>query len=385
MDETLADRVRAVISRVAASQAAFAKDIGMTGDKLSKSLGGARRFTSLELALIAEAGDVTVDWLLTGRAPAQPALAARSVAAAAPDARAIEDLAGRYTTAYDVLSLLGRAPELPHLPAAPADGTTPHEQGEELARAVLAALQDAGVPALAELDLSGLIAAWAQVFGIDVAVTQLPGALDGLTWQADGLRLVILGTHPVWTRQRFTLAHELGHVLAGDAQDLLVESGMAPGLAEEPSEIRANAFAAAVLMPEGDLRSDVPAAPDEGAFARLVTRYRVSPSALAARLHVLGLIDDRHRNRLRRLTTTACHERAGAIDAYMIQAAASNTAQPPVRLVNGLFSAYQAGETTLRPLAALLGSDVDDLRELLEPAADTAPPATETGEPVFTP
>ncbi|MEU8570670.1 XRE family transcriptional regulator [Streptomyces pathocidini] len=405
MDETMADRVRAVISRAAPSQAAFAEGIGMTRDKLSKSLGGARRFTSLELALIAEAGDVTVDWLLNGPTPAHPALAARSArgtkrSGGGPDPTALEDATGRYLAAFDVLSLLSQGPELPELPTAPEDGT-PHEQGDELARRVLAALRAAGVGPLAELETGELIATWARAFGVDVAITRLPSGLDGLAWRDEGFRLAIVATHPVWTRQRFTLAHELGHVLAGDAQDLLAESGMAPGLAEDPSEIRANAFAAALLMPEEDVRELAAQATrgsgpdlddlvlDDEAFAAMVVRCRVSPSALAARLRTLGLVGDRERNRLRRFTTADCHERLGAIDAYMTQAAAANTPLPPVRLVNGLFAAYRSGETTLRPLAALLDSDVDDLRTLLgppdEPTGAQGPSGGASGDPVFTP
>jgi hypothetical protein len=391
-EQTTLDRVREVIDRVAPSRAAFAERIGITGDKLSKSLSGARRFTSLELALVAEAGAVTVDWLLTGHTPARPALAARAVAPSPSspplDERALEELAGRFTTAYDVLSLLDHDPELPALPAARPEGS-PHEQGARLAETARDRLRAAGVPPLRELDLSGLTAACAQVFGVDVAVTRLPAGLEGLTWQTDSCRLVILGTHPVWTRQRFTLVHELGHVLASDAQDLLVEAAMAPGLAAEPTEIRANAFAAALLMPEDGLRADLPpglpAQLDTPSFAALVVRHRVSPSAMAARLYALGLIDGAARDRLRRHTTAGCHEVAGAMDAYVAQSAASGAEVPPVRLVSGLFAAYRAGRSTLRPLAALLGSGVDELRSLLDPTALPEPSDAITGEPVFTP
>ena len=44
--------------------------IGLDDSKLSKSLGGIRRFSSLDLARIAEQCDVTVDWLVTGEEPA---------------------------------------------------------------------------------------------------------------------------------------------------------------------------------------------------------------------------------------------------------------------------------------------------------------------------
>jgi hypothetical protein len=52
----------------------------LDADKLSKSLTGVRRFTSYELALVAERGRTTVDWLLTGVAPEEIAVAARAQA-----------------------------------------------------------------------------------------------------------------------------------------------------------------------------------------------------------------------------------------------------------------------------------------------------------------
>ncbi|MFD0594048.1 helix-turn-helix domain-containing protein [Catellatospora coxensis] len=115
MDEGVIDRVRSVITRVSPSQAAFSELVGISADKLSKSLNAVRRFTSLELALIADAGDVSVDWLLTGRTR-EPALPG-----AEPNAGdEIRALVDRYATAYERLRLLGRRPALPTLPEPPA-------------------------------------------------------------------------------------------------------------------------------------------------------------------------------------------------------------------------------------------------------------------------
>src|SRR5262245_27424022 len=106
MATTLEDRVRTVIEQLGQSHASFAELIGLSKDKLSKSLTGKRRFTSLELALIAEAGGVTVDWLLTGKTPARPLLAARRDGAPTT-AMAVPDVVDRCAEAYEVLDLLG--------------------------------------------------------------------------------------------------------------------------------------------------------------------------------------------------------------------------------------------------------------------------------------
>ncbi|HEV7625876.1 MAG TPA: TetR/AcrR family transcriptional regulator [Streptomyces sp.] len=60
----VAVRVRQVIGEAGCSQREFARKIVMDPSKLSRSLGGSRRFTVAELARIADAGSVDAAWLL---------------------------------------------------------------------------------------------------------------------------------------------------------------------------------------------------------------------------------------------------------------------------------------------------------------------------------
>ena len=60
----VAVRVRQVIGEAGCSQREFARRIVMDPSKLSRSLGGSRRFTVAELARIADAGAVDAGWLL---------------------------------------------------------------------------------------------------------------------------------------------------------------------------------------------------------------------------------------------------------------------------------------------------------------------------------
>ncbi|MEZ0066956.1 transcriptional regulator with XRE-family HTH domain [Streptacidiphilus sp. MAP12-20] len=378
MDESVSGRVRTVIRAAGLSHAAFAGRVGITPDKLSKSLNGVRRFSSLDLALIAEAGQVSVDWLLTGRQVTPAGVAARGDAAA--HGQSLSERAERYTAAYDVLDLLGRAPELPRLPTLPEGG--PEQQGEQLAVQVARELHRT-VPEPASLLPTGeLLALVEQTHGVDFAVTELPGAVDGFAWQEAGFRLALARRDERWTRQRFTLAHELGHLLAGDAVQPLAESPVAPGRQAEPDEVRANAFAAALLMPEAEVR-EAAATLD---FAAVVVRFRVSPSALAARLRRLGLVDAAEHARLRRRTTAECHLAAGAMDAYLREAALATAERPPARLADGLWSAFEAGETTLRPLAALLGMAPSELESRLGEQREERPESrADEGELVYQP
>ncbi|OEV11185.1 TetR/AcrR family transcriptional regulator [Streptomyces nanshensis] len=98
-------RVRQVIGEAGCSQREFARRIVMDPSKLSRSLGGSRRFTVAELARIADAGGVDAGWLLgsgTGRSVrggagtdgAVPTGAARTAAPATASAAASAPASG---------------------------------------------------------------------------------------------------------------------------------------------------------------------------------------------------------------------------------------------------------------------------------------------------
>src|SRR5450756_1537066 len=104
MDE-IPDRVRGLIEASGLSRGDFARRIGLDDSKLSKSLGGIRRFSSLDLARIADECDVTVDWLVTGIEPAL-AMAARTTTG---EAHTAVEAASRYSTMRSDLASLGFA------------------------------------------------------------------------------------------------------------------------------------------------------------------------------------------------------------------------------------------------------------------------------------
>ncbi|WP_344528382.1 TetR family transcriptional regulator C-terminal domain-containing protein [Streptomyces albiaxialis] len=73
----VAERVRKVVEAAGCSQREFARRIVMDPSKLSRSLGGSRRFTVAELARIADAAGVDAAWLL-GAGPAGTDTGART-------------------------------------------------------------------------------------------------------------------------------------------------------------------------------------------------------------------------------------------------------------------------------------------------------------------
>lgn len=362
--EEIADRVLRLIEASGLSRRAFGQRIGLDDSKLSKSLSGARRFSSLDLARIADLGDVTVDWLVTGEEPAL-AVAARSTTG---EARTALDAARRYATMRADLASLGYAqpwrplaPGLAHATASASYG----EQGRQLAAEALLRVREAE-RSVAEPDLFALTE---DVFGADVAVITLDEGFDGLAVASAEAKLIVLATSHVPYRQRYTLAHELGHLLFGDDQEVHLDKDVFDRAAQarDPSEARANAFAAAFLMPEATLRAAVGTAGlTEASFAALACDLRVSPSALAIRLSGLRLIDSGTCDRFKAITGAKAAAMDGRGDDYAAWLAAANAVRPPGLLVRDAYAAYESGAATLRPYANLLGVDVDELRRSLE-------------------
>jgi Zn-dependent peptidase ImmA (M78 family)/transcriptional regulator with XRE-family HTH domain len=378
-EDVTAARVRALIESSGLTQADFAAKAGLDASKISKSLKGVRRFTSLDLARIAELGGVSVDWLLG--VEGAPAVAARALGAEPSAVEVAVREATRFAQARADLAFLGYPRPPRPAPVVPTDGSLV-EQGIRLAEAAVAGLRGAGGEPLAH-DLAPVVE---EHFGVDLAVVEMPDGCDGLAWSDEHAHLILVGTTEYPTRQRFTIAHELGHLLAADDQGLhMDEDVMDPDRRRQPSETRANAFAAAFLLPADDLREAVGS---EGrsltvdAFAALVLRFMVSPSTLAYRLDSLGLISAEQREEFRELTTAVCAARTGATGRFAEWIESSRQSRLPSALVRDTFTAYVEGRSTLRPFANLVGLDVESLRRALDASAE---PAAGGDEPEFAP
>jgi len=355
----ISERVLRLIESSGLSRGDFARRIGLDDSKLSKSLSGARRFSSLDLARIAEEYEVTVDWLVTGEEPAL-ALAARTTGGQAGAALRAAKL---YTSMRADMATLGYPQPWNPVPER-ASGGTYAEQGGRLADAALARIRAAG-RLVTEADLPSLVE---QVFGTDVAVIPLDDGFDGLAASSAGARVVVLATSRTPARQRYTLAHELGHLLAGDDQDVHLDRDIYDkAQARDPGEMRANSFASAFLMPADML--DAAVGPDgmtEAGFAALACDLRVSPSALAIRLSQLRLADAGRCERYKPITAARAASIADRGEDFARSVTEANKLRPPGLLVRDAYAAYEAGAATLQPYANLLGVDVDELRRELE-------------------
>ncbi|MFF9214260.1 MULTISPECIES: helix-turn-helix domain-containing protein [unclassified Streptomyces] len=390
MTDSLNARVRQVLDSVGDSQAEFARRIGMSADKLSKSLAGIRRFTSLELALIAEQGHTTVDWLLQGTEPRRvTAMAARTRDRGATTPDDSKAAALRYAEWIDALASIGHRMTLPQLPPLP-DEAGLIEQGSRLAEAARALVgrSPRGVTT------RGLAEQWEKTFGLVAAAIDLPDGLDGLSWDTGDFRLVLVGRTDAWTRQRFTLAHELGHILAGDATEQPLTEHVVPSVDQGRAEIRANAFAAELLMPRAEVAQSAAGlgVMSKEALLSLAWDYQVSPSAMATRLRTLGIISDGQRRSWSAATTREAAQYVGDPDRHMQYAQQAGDGWYSASLAKMAISAYARGDISIRLVAAVTGLDSDRLLDLFHPdseaqneAAQPAAPATSPAELAFFP
>ncbi len=137
------------------------------------------------------------------------------------------------------------------------------------------------------------------------------GTLDGIHLYDPELdqHFVLVNSAHRSLRQRFTLAHEIGH--ARFDKETIVES-MNTGQSS-PHEQRANAFAGELLMPEAALREWVPGTAwgdDVDEIARLALHFGLSFQATLWRLHNARLIGDVRAIEARRGEVSETHRSA---------------------------------------------------------------------------
>lgn len=363
---TTADRVRQVIEDSGLSQADFAAKAGLDGPKMSKSLSGSRRFTSLDLARIADVAGVTVDWLLGVEQPS--ALAARAIAPSWSSTDAAVGQARHYSQLRADLAFLGYEQRVPQLPAPTQQRAI--DRGARLADlAVTLVRQATGRDPAGFRKIAELIE---DAFDIDVAVAAMPNGFDGLAWRDVHSQLILVGTSEIPARQRFTVAHELGHLLARDDQELHIDADLHDAEhTKKPSELQANAFAASFLMPADTLGKMVrdDAALTEEAFAALAHKLAVSPSTLAWRLQNLGIIGTKTRKAFMRMPAVRAAQTSGAAGDFAEWIGEASRVRVPSGLLRHTWQAYCDGKATLRPFATLISVDTATLHAAIDEAA----------------
>jgi Zn-dependent peptidase ImmA (M78 family) len=136
--------------------------------------------------------------------------------------------------------------------------------------------------------------------GIDIVQGDL-GDVSGVLLR-EGSRITIwVNQNDIETRKRFTIAHEIGHLILHGDEPLHVDKVFAVKLRNQVSseavdlgEIEANAFAAELLMPTDMMRQKIQELPGiidyekDAVINQLAKEFKVSHQAMTIRLTNLG-------------------------------------------------------------------------------------------------
>jgi Zn-dependent peptidase ImmA (M78 family) len=142
----------------------------------------------------------------------------------------------------------------------------------------------------------------ARSLGVDVRYAPTTDDVSGALVRDGKSAVIAVNSAQHENRQRFTIAHEIGHFILHKRtekhfdEDFRIDyRNSVSSEATQRDEIEANAFAAALLMPESFLKRDfLRMGTDEidadHAMRTLAVRYKVSRRAMELRLLNLGFI-----------------------------------------------------------------------------------------------
>ena len=385
-----------VVSKIGLRIAAFRKQrkmtqtelgalLGLDNTQISKIENGTRSVDATELLIASEALGVSTRELLGAPERDKLALAARVAQdTTVEDLKAIRQRARQIIEVDHVLcemAGLQASPQDPRASGIRAEGVRISQgratskravqtQGEDLANMVrdrfdLGPTPIADIPEFIEAN-----------FGVDVALYPFGNRYDvdkpdGLCVHNGDTHIILANTAFPSGHVRFTLAHELAHHLFDDPREVINETATEM-FADAPVEWRANAFAAALLMPaDGVLavhrRVEKTTQVSPAALRYLMDHFDVSLAAMVYRLNVLGLLsfDEGQHIRSRGIAALPIiFSGAGQDRNEQLPA----PPRPPTRLTSAALDAFAQQRIGLAPLATLLQRDDDDdlYREVLE-------------------
>lgn len=200
--------------------------------------------------------------------------------------------------------------------------------------------------------LGDLVTILEQEAEVDVAILGTDRDEHGLTMRDPERGAVFIAVaktrHPM--RQRSSLAHELAHVVFGDwAQEPVTD--------RSPEEIRADAFARHLLIPQEGLREVLgpPSAAtiDQRVLSDVVVRFLVSPALAAIALNQGGYIGATTKAEWMSLSSQQMASRFGWSDHYAALQDESDRTRAPRRLLARATKGYAEGVVSLETIASL--------------------------------
>jgi Zn-dependent peptidase ImmA (M78 family) len=142
----------------------------------------------------------------------------------------------------------------------------------------------------------------AHSMGITVRLAPLEDELSGMIFMKEGRPIIVVNSIHPRNRQRFTIAHELGHYelhmsdigshIHVDKKYFVMARDGSSSRGFDPKEIEANRFAAELLVPRefliAEIRGRIVDVEDEEVVAELARTFQVSPQMMAIRIGELA-------------------------------------------------------------------------------------------------
>jgi Zn-dependent peptidase ImmA (M78 family) len=229
-------------------------------------------------------------------------------------------------------------------------GHASQARGVELARALRVRLKLGSEP------IPELAALLEERLSLEVAVLPLKPGLSAVAAFDDERRLAVVAVdvNEPYARQRFSQAHELGHVLAGDAHTESSATGQ-----RTDAERQADRFAQEFLLPKQGIErwaSQRGYAPGERlsfeAACVLAGAYGVSPQTTWIALEAVGLRPQEEPPTARDAAIAAGHWTR-----YRQEEVASRVPRIPSRIEGRVLAAFRSGRLTTGRAAAILSQD----------------------------
>ncbi|GIH24048.1 hypothetical protein Aph01nite_23580 [Acrocarpospora phusangensis] len=380
-EESIGARIAALRAVRGITGGELGQALGLTKSQVSKIENGTRKLDVSEVALVAEILGVTLAEVLGVTRKGTLALAARVMSAPGQDEtrparRRVRQLLESEAALSDAVGL--RPASLSAAGAAvmrragaelPAEGS-PVRAGTDLAAIVR---EELGLGRAPIADLSALCE---RHFGLNAVVWPIGKAVSGLCAHGADIAIMLVSSSYPRGHQRFTGAHELAHHILGDPREVIVEADVF--MVKSPAEQRANAFAAALLMPSDGLQEVVAGRPlDEYVLGELIREFDVSYRALIYRLadRSVRLLSDTQRDAWLAQTPTNVLRAAGDLTPHDLTDPDETRRLPP-RLWMAAQHGYQNGRVGLGVLSSLLDEDPDILFSHLADAG-IKPPAVQ--------
>jgi transcriptional regulator with XRE-family HTH domain len=363
-------RVRTARQRAGLSQRDVESRAAMSQSTLHRVEAGRRTNVTLsELDRLAQVLNVGLDELLYGSAVQERVLAAARTGGGCAE----DGLRAALEQAIELLKLDDRldavVPQLRQEATSPIlelpTAGSPRERGRAAAKQVRTALGCDIAP------IADLVEAIEHFTGVDAGTMPLPSGVSGVC-ATDPNRvtsIVLVNSTDVAERQRFTLAHELGHLLFGDTTHVdTVDSR------RSPREVLCDEFARHLLIPCDGVRAWLDRSAgavdkvrvDERSMALMARHFGVSPDATRVQLDRMGLLSSYLKDA--ELPGRRWAYRYGWGPQYDSDQAAAGQSRVPRRILDRAIEAYRRGKLGVGVLARLQDRSVTQVEHALAEA-----------------